>query len=44
MPVTTEPGYFGNYGGRYVPEALVPALEDLRQAYLDAKRPSSPTC
>src|SRR5580658_2732558 len=37
MPVTTEPGYFGNYGGRYVPEALVPALEDLRQAYLDAK-------
>ncbi|MDP3773689.1 MAG: tryptophan synthase subunit beta [Gemmatimonadales bacterium] len=26
-------GRFGPYGGRYVPETLVPALEDLAQAY-----------
>jgi len=30
-------GYFGDFGGRYVPEVLIPALEDLEQAYLDAK-------
>ncbi|MEK7847609.1 MAG: pyridoxal-phosphate dependent enzyme, partial [Chloroflexota bacterium] len=26
-------GYFGDYGGRFVPETLVPALEELEQAY-----------
>jgi len=26
-------GYFGNYGGRFVPETLVPALEELTAAY-----------
>ena len=26
-------GYFGPWGGRYVPETLVPALEDLERAF-----------
>ena len=26
-------GYFGDYGGRFVPETLVPALEELERAY-----------
>jgi tryptophan synthase beta subunit len=26
-------GYFGRYGGRYVPETLMPALEELTEAY-----------
>jgi tryptophan synthase beta chain len=26
-------GYYGNYGGRYVPETLIPALEELEQAF-----------
>ncbi len=26
-------GYFGLYGGRYVPETLIPALEELQQAF-----------
>jgi tryptophan synthase beta chain len=26
-------GYFGAYGGKYVPETLMPALEELEQAY-----------
>jgi tryptophan synthase beta chain len=30
-------GYFGDFGGRYVPEVLIPALEDLQQAYQDAR-------
>jgi len=32
-----ERGYFGAYGGRFVPETLVPALEELVAAYEDAK-------
>jgi tryptophan synthase beta chain len=31
-------GYFGTYGGRFVPETLIPALEELEAAYLKAKR------
>jgi len=31
-----ERGYFGNYGGRFVPETLVPALSALTTAYQDA--------
>jgi len=27
-------GYFGAYGGRYVPETIVPALEELTECYL----------
>ncbi len=26
-------GYFGEYGGRFVPETLIPALDELSQAY-----------
>lgn len=28
-----EKGYYGNYGGRFVPETLMPALEELSSAY-----------
>ena len=31
-------GRFGRFGGIYVPEILVPALEELEQAFLDAQR------
>lgn len=31
-------GHFGKYGGRYVPEMLIPALEELDQAYTLAKK------
>ena len=30
-------GYFGQFGGRFVPETLVPALEELAAAYAEAK-------
>ena len=30
-------GYFGQYGGRYVPETLVAAIEELERAYLEAR-------
>ncbi len=30
-------GHFGKFGGRYVPEMLIPALEELEQAYLLAR-------
>jgi len=30
-------GYFGSYGGRFVPETLVPALDELTAAYEKAK-------
>jgi tryptophan synthase beta chain len=30
-------GRFGAYGGAYVPEILVPALEQLEAAFLDAQ-------
>jgi len=33
MGVTDLPGRFGDYGGRYVPEVLVSALEALEEAY-----------
>lgn len=31
-------GYFGKYGGRFVPEILVPALAELESAYSEAKQ------
>ncbi|WP_066636967.1 tryptophan synthase subunit beta [Desulfolucanica intricata] len=31
-----EQSYYGNYGGRYVPEMLMPALEELTAAYNEA--------
>ena len=33
----TRPGRFGAYGGRYVPETLMAALEELEQAYAGAQ-------
>lgn len=33
-----EPGYFGSFGGTYVPEILIPALEQLEQAFSDARQ------
>ena len=35
--VTERAGRFGAYGGRYVPETLVAALDELDQAYTNAK-------
>lgn len=31
-------GHFGKFGGRYVPEMLIPALEELEETYSEAKR------
>ncbi len=31
-------GHFGEFGGRYVPEMLIPALEELERVYRDAKK------
>ncbi|MBA3371441.1 MAG: tryptophan synthase subunit beta, partial [Thermoleophilaceae bacterium] len=28
---------FGAYGGRYVPETLIPALDELEHAWLEAR-------
>lgn len=36
-PVTNATGRFGAYGGRYVPETLMAALEELEHAYAEAK-------
>ena len=36
--VPNKKGRFGVYGGRYVPETLVPALEELERTYAEAKR------
>ena len=30
-------GHFGQYGGRFVPEALIPALDELTAAFNKAK-------
>ncbi|MFP4176331.1 MAG: tryptophan synthase subunit beta [Candidatus Brocadiia bacterium] len=32
-----ERGYYGEFGGRFVPETLVPPLEELETAYRDAR-------
>jgi tryptophan synthase beta chain len=34
-------GYFGQYGGRFVPETLMPAMEELEQAYIASKKDSA---
>ncbi|MFQ5862459.1 MAG: tryptophan synthase subunit beta [Candidatus Brocadiales bacterium] len=36
-----EKGRFGKFGGRYVPETLMPALEQLEREYLSAKKDKS---
>ncbi|NVP02056.1 tryptophan synthase subunit beta, partial [Photobacterium damselae subsp. damselae] len=30
--------YFGEFGGQYVPQILVPALDQLEQAFIDAQQ------
>jgi tryptophan synthase beta chain len=37
MPIA-KTTHFGPYGGRYVPEMLIPALDELKAAYLQAKK------
>ncbi|HHO56101.1 MAG TPA: tryptophan synthase subunit beta [Trueperaceae bacterium] len=37
FPQPNERGRFGIYGGRYVPETLIPALDELNAAYQEAK-------
>jgi tryptophan synthase beta chain len=39
--VTEKQGYFGNYGGRFVPETLIPALDELTAAYKAIKTDAS---
>jgi len=36
--VVRKRGYFGKFGGQYVPETLMPALHELEAAYDEAKR------
>ncbi|VCU52845.1 Tryptophan synthase beta chain [Thermus thermophilus] len=38
FPLPDARGRFGPYGGRYVPETLIPALEELEAAYREAKK------
>jgi len=37
MELPDNRGHFGNFGGQFVPETLMPALEELTLAYDDAK-------
>ncbi|MFN4252533.1 MAG: tryptophan synthase subunit beta, partial [Deinococcus sp.] len=40
LPTYPQPdgrGRFGRFGGRYVPETLIPALDELDRAYAAAK-------
>ena len=37
FPLPDARGRFGPYGGRYVPEMLIPALEEVEAAYREAK-------
>lgn len=39
--ISAEKGYFGEFGGSFVPETLVPALEELEKTYLDIKEDES---
>ena len=36
-PYPDERGHFGPYGGKFVPETLMPALQELEEAYEEAK-------
>jgi len=35
--VPNEKGYFGEYGGRFIPEVLIHALDELEKTYIEAK-------
>lgn len=39
--VPDEGGHFGIYGGRYIPETLMPAAEELTQKYLELRNDKS---
>jgi tryptophan synthase beta chain len=41
MTVAAAPGRFGAYGGRFVPETLVPALDELEAAWKAAREDSA---
>ncbi|WP_425387454.1 tryptophan synthase subunit beta [Desulfovirgula thermocuniculi] len=41
MSLPDERGYFGPFGGRFVPETLMPALEELAAAYQEARQDPS---
>ena len=41
MMLPDEKGYFGEYGGRFVPETLMPVLDELATAYKEAKASST---
>lgn len=36
--MTKLPAYFGEFGGQFVPEILLPALDQLEQAFVDAQQ------
>ncbi|MBD3321587.1 MAG: tryptophan synthase subunit beta, partial [Chitinivibrionales bacterium] len=40
MPPRWKKGYYGNYGGRFAPEVLMPALEELEGAFAGFKKDS----
>jgi tryptophan synthase beta chain len=40
MRLPDKRGYFGEFGGRFVPETLMPALDELERAYRNAKKDS----
>jgi tryptophan synthase beta chain len=39
--LTSTPGLYGTYGGRYVPETLIPALDELEAGWRDAQADDS---
>ncbi|MFZ8831933.1 MAG: tryptophan synthase subunit beta, partial [Thermodesulfobacteriaceae bacterium] len=41
MKVPNERGYFGSFGGRFVPETLMYALEELEEEYQKVKEDPS---
>ena len=41
MPLPNEQGRFGPFGGRFVPETLMAAIEELRVAYEEARDDSA---
>ncbi len=41
FPLPNERGRYGIYGGRYVPETLIPALDELTKAYHEATNDSN---
>jgi len=39
--MSSRKGYFGDFGGRYVPETLIPALDELEKMYEEVKSDKS---